>query len=220
MSKPRLPDKAERELWHQVAQQFTPLKRKANNLGAKTPDSAETLLVSAVNSENSALAHLTKHRTAKNIAPMRVIIPPPPPSPQQIQLAELNRQAAHRAGLDKNLRRRLARGELTIESRLDLHGMRLEAGRMAVRKFLARAYLQQMRCVLIITGKAQKNNSQDGNAPLYQFNSQTLRSELPHWLAEPDLARQILALAPATPRDGGGGAWYVLLRRHRTDHQD
>ncbi|MCX8506725.1 MAG: Smr/MutS family protein [Alphaproteobacteria bacterium] len=220
MSKPRLPDKAERELWHQVAQQFTPLRRKANNLGVKMPDSAGTLLVSAINTEYSTLPHLPKLNSAKSIAPKRVIIPPPPPSPQQVQLAEATRQATHRAGLDKNLRRRLMRGEVTIEARLDLHGMRLEAGRMAVRKFLARVYLQQMRCVLIITGKAQKNNSQDGNVSLYQFNSQTLRSELPHWLAEPDLARQILALAPATPRDGGGGAWYVLLRRHRTEQQD
>ena len=42
-----------------------------------------------------------------------------------------------------------------------------------------------------------------------------LRSQLPHWLEAPSLRPYIAALRPAHPRHGGGGAWYVILRRGR-----
>ena len=40
-----------------------------------------------------------------------------------------------------------------------------------------------------------------------------LRSAVPRWLDEPGIRRHVLAITPAQPRDGGGGALYVLLRR-------
>ena len=43
----------------------------------------------------------------------------------------------------------------------------------------------------------------------------TIRSEFPRWLNQPGLRPRILAFAEAQPRDGGGGAFYVLLRRSR-----
>lgn len=119
--------------------------------------------------------------------------------------------------MDKNLRRRLMRGQIPIEARLDLHGMRLEQGRLAVRQFLARAFLRQMRCVLIITGKGRQFSDGEDNPAAYHAQAPNLRSELPRWLQEKDLAHQVLALSTATPQDGGSGAWYVLLRRQRSD---
>jgi len=44
-----------------------------------------------------------------------------------------------------------------------------------------------------------------------------LKSAVPRWLEEAGLRRKILAIAPAQPRDGGAGALYLLLRRHRAD---
>jgi DNA-nicking Smr family endonuclease len=42
-----------------------------------------------------------------------------------------------------------------------------------------------------------------------------LKSAVPRWLEEAELRQQILAIAPAQPRDGGAGALYLLLRRRR-----
>ena len=36
---------------------------------------------------------------------------------------------------------------------------------------------------------------------------------LPRWLHEPDLRRDVLAIAPARPQHGGSGALYLLLRK-------
>jgi DNA-nicking Smr family endonuclease len=40
-----------------------------------------------------------------------------------------------------------------------------------------------------------------------------LKSAVPRWLHEPDLRRDVLAIAPARPQHGGAGALYLLLRR-------
>ena len=40
-----------------------------------------------------------------------------------------------------------------------------------------------------------------------------LRHAVPRWLDEPSLRRHLLALAPARPEHGAGGALYLLLRR-------
>ena len=40
-----------------------------------------------------------------------------------------------------------------------------------------------------------------------------LRHSLPHWLAAPPLAGRVLQVASAHQKHGGGGAFYVYLRR-------
>jgi DNA-nicking Smr family endonuclease len=42
-----------------------------------------------------------------------------------------------------------------------------------------------------------------------------LRAAVPRWLAEPAMQPRVLAVTPAMPKDGGGGALYILLRRER-----
>ena len=92
---------------------------------------------------------------------------------------------------------------MPIEARLDLHGMTQEAAHRELAGFIARAAASGKRSLLIITGKG----SREGGG--------VLRAALPRWLAEPALRARVLALAPAQPKDGGGGAFYLLLRRER-----
>ncbi|MDP9163724.1 MAG: Smr/MutS family protein, partial [Pseudomonadota bacterium] len=40
-----------------------------------------------------------------------------------------------------------------------------------------------------------------------------IRASLRDWLQDSNLRPYIAALRPAHPRHGGGGAWYVILRR-------
>ncbi|MBF0471199.1 MAG: Smr/MutS family protein [Gammaproteobacteria bacterium] len=95
---------------------------------------------------------------------------------------------------------RLSRGDLPIEDRLDLHGLRRDQARQEVSHFIQVSLQRQFRVVLIIHGKGSQTRQQQ---PL-------LKSLLSYWLQQLD---QLLAYCPAQPKDGGDGAIYLLLRR-------
>ncbi len=108
-------------------------------------------------------------------------------------------------GLDPRLLRRLRSGEFAYQAHLDLHGMTTEEARTEVDAFLTRAYQAGKRCVLIIHGRGRNSKDQ---IPV-------LKSKLTAWLGRGQAARRILAFTSARACDGGVGAVYVLLRRHR-----
>jgi DNA-nicking Smr family endonuclease len=109
-------------------------------------------------------------------------------------------------GLDPRLLRRLRAGEFAYQAYLDLHGMISTEARAEVDAFLNRAYQDGKRCVLIIHGRGRNSKDQ---VPV-------LKSKLTAWLARGQSARRILAFTSARACDGGAGAVYVLLRRHRS----
>lgn len=111
-------------------------------------------------------------------------------------------------GLDRRQALRLRRGQLSIEARLDLHGMTQAQAHRALAGFLARSHAAGRRVVLIVTGKGTRQGA-DGSP------TGVLRRTVPRWLAEPALRPLVLATAAALPRDGGDGALYLLLRRSR-----
>ena len=106
------------------------------------------------------------------------------------------------AGIDRANAERLKRGMHSIEARLDLHGMTQAEAHGALCAFIAASRASGRRCVLVITGRG-----------LGQSGPGVLKSSVPRWLEEPELRRQILAIAPAQPQHGGPGATYLLLRR-------
>ena len=130
--------------------------------------------------------------------------PPPPqmpaPTPKQRAL-----EAGKAVDLDRRTAERLKRGQLPIEGRIDLHGMTQDDAHAALARFIAASRAMGRRCVLVITGKGRPNAEGGG----------VLKQAVPRWLNEPSLRAQILAFVGAQPKDGGGGALYVLLKRIR-----
>ncbi len=51
--------------------------------------------------------------------------------------------------------------------------------------------------------------------PVVKIESGVLRGVVPRWLDQQPNRPRIIAFTPATPRDGGEGALYVLLRRKK-----
>jgi DNA-nicking Smr family endonuclease len=131
--------------------------------------------------------------------PVRAALRAPAKPPARV-LPPLDRDA----GIDRATVERLRRGRHPIEARLDLHGMTQAEAHRALAAFVAGAHGRGRRCVLVITGRGL--GSPDGGA---------LRQAVPRWLEERGLRAQLVAIAPAQPRDGGGGAFYLLLRRIR-----
>lgn len=111
------------------------------------------------------------------------------------------------AGLDRRTALRFRRGQMVIDGRLDLHGFTQRDAYGAVASFIADHAARGSRCLLIITGIGRRGG--DGGA------GGVLRREVPRWLQDRALAREVLATAQAQVRDGGAGALYVLLRRKR-----
>ena len=129
--------------------------------------------------------------------------PPPKPAPS------LRGEA-----LDRQTARKLERGNVAVEAKLDLHGMRQREAHAALRRFLKSAQAKGNRHVLVITGKGAPA---DTTRPFYESDERgVLRSAVPHWLAAPDLAPLIVSFTEAPRRLGGEGALYVRLRRPRT----
>ncbi|PWC32240.1 Smr/MutS family protein [Azospirillum sp. TSO35-2] len=111
------------------------------------------------------------------------------------------------ANIDRRTGDRFRRGELSIDGRIDLHGMTQAQAHHALAGFVHRAWNEGRRCVLVITGKGS-------------FGSLgILRQATPRWLADPALRPMVLAIQPAQPKDGGDGALYVLIKRRR-DRKD
>lgn len=108
-------------------------------------------------------------------------------------------------GLDSKIFQQLKAGTLSREAHLDLHGMNSEQAYDSLLFFVRESYLQGKRCVLIVTGRGR--NSPGGMS--------IIKQEALGWLTREPLRRIVLAFCTALPRDGGGGAMYVLLRKQK-----
>jgi DNA-nicking Smr family endonuclease len=99
--------------------------------------------------------------------------------------------------------RRLRRGLLPIDGRLDMHGMMLQEARAQLELFLRTMRARGERCVLVIHGKGEHSPNGSG----------VLRGEISAWLSQGSSSEHVAAFASAQTQDGGEGAVYVLLRR-------
>ena len=104
--------------------------------------------------------------------------------------------------LDRKTRRKLARGALAIDGRIDLHGMTQEQAHGALVNFILSSVGMRRRVVLVITGKGMGEGEGRG----------ILRRSVPHWLGGRDLATHVVTFGPAHVSHGGDGALYVRLR--------
>lgn len=107
-------------------------------------------------------------------------------------------------GVDRRTADRFRRGRMTIDGRIDLHGMTQEQAHIALHHFIESRYAVGARSVLVITGKGARGEG-------------VLRRAVPRWLNDARLRPLILSFSYAQIPDGGDGALYVLLRRHREE---
>jgi DNA-nicking Smr family endonuclease len=108
-------------------------------------------------------------------------------------------------GLDKRNAKKLKKGRHAIEGQLDLHGMTQVLAHVAINNFIEVSYRAGKRCILVITGKGLKLDGSIG----------VLRLAVPRWLNEAPNRSRVLAFSYATPKDGGEGALYIMLKRKR-----
>ena len=113
--------------------------------------------------------------------------------------------------MDRKSFDQMKRGKLKPEGRLDLHGLTLDRAHPLLTRFILSAQGDGKRLVLVITGKGKSRD--DGGPIPVRFG--VLRHQVPQWLSLAPLSSAVLQITQAHDRHGGGGAYYVYLRRPR-----
>lgn len=100
-----------------------------------------------------------------------------------------------------------------MDRTVDLHGLDRQRAFERLLRELHSARRRGERVVLVVTGKGQPPSPQDAG-PQPEGRG-VLRRLLPLWLESPEFAALVHRYAPASPRDGGTGAFYLFVRRLR-----
>lgn len=180
----------ERALWARVTASVKPLPGKRPDAPAAAPTAPLTSPPPpspATPPDAAAPPSARVPARAPTPAPTNAARPPPP----------------HPLGapLDGTWDRQISRGRLVPDRVIDLHGHSVAQahGRLSAAIHAG----DGTRVLLVITGKGRPDRPA------------RIRSELMHWLERPDMRSAVASVRAAHPRHGGGGAFYVILRRPR-----
>lgn len=110
--------------------------------------------------------------------------------------------------LERPVKRKLSRGHLALEARIDLHGLIQSEAHGMLFDFLHRAHERGLRHVLVITGKGSSLGSEGA-----------LKRAVPLWFSMPEFRFLISSYEPAARQHGGEGALYVRLSRQGADRR-
>ncbi len=169
----------ERILWHTVARTVKPRPGKALPEAEAPPPPVAAPAQSRPKADTSTV-----------IAPFLPAYVPPVSKPKPI------------LDLDDPTHRKIAKEKLSIEARIDLHGMTQDEAHGRLLGFLHRSHASGLRHILIITGKGRASSG-DG----------ILRRAVPQWFRTAPFRGLVGAWASAARHHGGEGALYVRLRR-------
>ena len=188
-----VPDSA---LWEDIKQKIQPLgRRKALKSKSRVIEAAKPLI-----------SHI-------QITTEQIFSPKPRPANQPPGISAFDRRTAQRLG----------RGSIEPEARIDLHGENLENARFGLLNFIMRQRLSGNRLVLVITGKGSSpfaRHTLHGHTHFHTPEREgKLRREVPMWFHDAEFRAHIVGFQPSHPRHGGGGAFYVKLRRMPGEHQ-
>jgi len=129
-------------------------------------------------------------------------IPRTLPQPRPARLNEPEPSDTLDGGWDRRLRKGVVHPDRTI----DLHGHTLATAHGALEHALARAVAEDIRVLLVVTGKPPKPDMKGRGL---------IRANIGAWLGGSGYRDRIAAVRNAHPRHGGTGALYVILRRKR-----
>jgi DNA-nicking Smr family endonuclease len=187
----------DRTLWNRVAKTATPL----NHASRRTPGEPFTTKPARPADPGAERAPVPTFRLGENAVQSSALIQPAPSLSRHLAMAPVR--------MDHGAYKKMTRGKLKPEGRLDLHGMTLAQAHPALIRFIADAHDAGKRLVLVITGKGRDRDSGD---PI-PIRRGVLKHQVPSWLHAPPLGAIVLDIREAHQRHGGGGAYYVYLKR-------
>ena len=98
---------------------------------------------------------------------------------------------------------------------LDLHGKTLDEANKIIEIFIKKSHEDKIHKLIIITGKGlHSNNEKD---PYVSKDLGILKYSVPEFITkDKDLMNKINEIKDAKIEDGGGGAFYIYLKRNKS----
>lgn len=177
----------DRILWGRVAKSTRPMAGRMADMEA-----FEAAL--AAEAESKEKARAAKAGTA-----------PVPTDPQNVPTPAKQPSGRHHQ-LERPVKRKIAKGRLALEARIDLHGLIQSEAHGMLLDFLLRAHGRGLRHVLVITGKGSSMGSEGA-----------LKRAVPLWFSKPEFRFLISSYETAAQHHGGDGALYIRLSRLKGD---
>lgn len=179
----------ERTLWKRVTETLTPLEKKRCKL-VRVAIKDDPIPPAPI----AAAPKPVKNKPAPTRPPARPARPTPPAAPPL-------------APLDRRMLQQLARGKVSIDGKIDLHGMTQAEAYGRLHSYLAGAQARGRKVILVITGKGGDGYGGEGRG--------ILRRMVPMWLQMPEYRPIVTGFEEAHGSHGGAGALYVRIRRNK-----
>ncbi len=94
----------------------------------------------------------------------------------------------------------------------DLHGYSLNEANKKIKDVINRAYSQEIKKLIIITGKGLHSNNEKN--PFVSKDLSILKNSVPEYIrGDSELMKMIDEIRDANVEDGGSGAFYIFLKK-------
>ena len=112
---------------------------------------------------------------------------------------------------DLNLNKNKTKKE--IVKTIDLHGLSLENANKTIEKFIIHCFEKNINKIIVITGKGLRSKSNEN--PYVSKDLSILKYSVPEFIkSKKNLVKIIKQISEAGIEDGGGGAFYIFLKKH------
>ena len=98
---------------------------------------------------------------------------------------------------------------------IDLHGYSLDEANKTIENFINKAFSENVNRLIVITGKGL--HSENEKDPYVSKDLGILKYSVPEFITNnKDLNSKVNEITDAKVEDGGGGAFYIYLKRNKT----
>ena len=106
--------------------------------------------------------------------------------------------------------------KITFKTRsIDLHGYTLEDANKSIESFIIKSYQDKINKLIVVTGKGI--HSQNEKDPYVSKDLSILKYSVPEFISNnKNLMKIIYEMKDAKIEDGGGGAFYIFLKKNKT----
>ena len=103
--------------------------------------------------------------------------------------------------------------KITFKTRsIDLHGYSLEEANKSIEEFIIKSYQEKINKLIVVTGKGI--HSQNEKDPYVSKDLSILKYSVPEFISNnKNLMKIIYEMKDAKLEDGGGGAFYIFLKK-------
>jgi DNA-nicking Smr family endonuclease len=106
--------------------------------------------------------------------------------------------------------------KITFKTRsIDLHGYTLEDANKSIESFIIKSYQDKINKLIVVTGKGI--HSQNEKDPFVSKDLSILKYSVPEFISNnKNLMKIIYEMKDAKIEDGGGGAFYIFLKKNKS----